>query len=227
MSQGLFITATDTDAGKTWVTQHLLQAFLAQGIHAQAIKPIACGIQADGMNEDIDKLLREQNLHHASDINLYCFKQPAAPSIAAAAEEQTIEPKRLKTWCEKKYNQADVCLIEAVGGLMVPLTSQYLVSDWLADLADSINLQVVLVVGAKLGCINHALLSLEKLSTMQQEPNYIIINQTEKSQDLVATHHALQPYLPKHCKVLLCPYQQTKPVETLALHIINNSLKSL
>ena len=102
MVRSIFITATDTDAGKTWVSTSLIRSMLRAGISARALKPIACGMDKSGSNEDIAALLKTQHLQHVEDINLYCFQQPAAPSLAAAAEHQRINPNQLISWCRKK-----------------------------------------------------------------------------------------------------------------------------
>jgi len=212
MSQAVFITATDTDAGKTWVTSHLIQALLEYRENAKAIKPIACGFNVDGTNNDVKTLLEAQALHQPSDINCYSFAKPAAPSIAAQAEEKTIDPEYLKQWCYKQSEKVDLCLIEGIGGLMVPITPSHLVSDWLADMP---NIPVILIVGAKLGCINHALLSLSHLSSIGREPAWIIINNTDGKQDTNSIKTALSPYIDHNTNMLECEYNQLKSLSPL------------
>ncbi|MDX8397447.1 MAG: dethiobiotin synthase [Mariprofundaceae bacterium] len=219
MTASVFITATDTDAGKTWVTSKLIQALLQQGIDAKALKPIACGLNKQAGNHDILELLHAQGLQHARDINLYSFRQAAAPSIAAANEGKQVDAQELLQWCSQHVRSVKLCLIEAIGGLMVPLQKQYLVSDWLEGMPES---HVILVVGSKLGCINHSLLSLEYLSKQQRTPDWIIINQLDESQDPQAIITALEPYIPKQCQILLCGHQQPQ-----SLNPIIDWLKSL
>ena len=205
MPHSFFITATDTDAGKTWVTSHLITALQQQNIRAKTLKPVACGVACDGINEDVTKLMRLQNIEEPQTINLYNFAQPAAPSIAAETEQRTIEPEHLKQWCQQKIKQHDITLIEGIGGLMVPLTPTYLVSDWLTDLPDA---EVILVVGAKLGCINHALLTLHQLASQKRSPACIIINDTTGKQDLDGLQSAISPFLTAGTTLLTCGYQQ-------------------
>ncbi|MDQ6973494.1 MAG: dethiobiotin synthase, partial [Mariprofundaceae bacterium] len=193
-----FITATDTDAGKTWLTSHWIQALLRQGVDAQALKPVACGVHTDGINEDVALLARVQGMSNPQHINAHTFTMPSAPSLAAQAEKKEVNPQALCDWCIKKMTMHDVTLIEGIGGLMVPLVEQYLVMDWLQDLADC---QVVLVVGAKLGCINHAILSLKQLQYQQRPPAYIIINDATGQQDVEAIRQAMTPYIHKNTQV--------------------------
>ncbi|MDQ6953210.1 MAG: dethiobiotin synthase [Mariprofundaceae bacterium] len=200
MKSTYFITATDTDAGKTWVTSHWIQALLTQGVDAQALKPVACGVHADGTNEDVALLARVQGISNPQHINAYTFTMPAAPSIAAQAEKKKLNPQVLCHWCIKKTQQHDVTLIEGIGGLMVPLAEQYLVMDWIQDLPDC---QVVLVVGAKLGCINHTILSLKQLQYQQRPPAYIIINDATGKQNIDAIGQAIAPYVAASTQVVI------------------------
>ncbi len=200
MARSIFITATDTDAGKTWVCSGLIRSMLAAGIHAKALKPIACGLDTDGSNEDISALLNIQRLTHAEDINLYRFQLPAAPSLAAAAENKSINPDRLITWCRAQAEETDACLIEGVGGLMVPLTNDYLVCDWIEDMPEA---EIWLVVGCRLGAINHTLLTLGKLKNMGRSPALIILNASNPADNhrLEATRQAITPFLTEGCRI--------------------------
>jgi len=212
MGQSIFITATDTDAGKTWITSHLIQALLRDDINAKALKPIACGLNKIHQNDDLVALLKAQNLNDNHAINAYTFAMPSAPSIAAQAEQRLLEPQQLKAWCEQHINSSSICLIEAIGGLMVPLAPHYLVSDWLADLPDS---PVILVVGAKLGCINHALLSLEKLSHLQRPPAWVIINCTNAEQHAESIATAIQPYVSTPSRLIICEHQKPEQLSPI------------
>ena len=121
------------------------------------------------------------------------------------AEQRIIEPELLKQWCQQKIKQHDITLIEGIGGLMVPLTPTYLVSDWLTDLPGS---EVILVVGAKLGCINHTLLTLHQLASQKRSPACIIINDSTGMQDLDGLQSAISPFLTASTTLLTCGYQQ-------------------
>ncbi|PIP02793.1 MAG: dethiobiotin synthase [Zetaproteobacteria bacterium CG12_big_fil_rev_8_21_14_0_65_54_13] len=200
MTRRVFITATDTDAGKTWVTSGAVRAFLAAGVDARAVKPIACGLDAAGGNEDIAALLDAQGLQDTDAISLYRFALPAAPALAAAAEGRSIVPAELLRWCDGQ--SADLTLIEGVGGLMVPLSDGWLVSDWIAAMPGC---EIWLVVGCRLGAMNHALLTLSVLRQMGREPARIIFNAATAADEswLEPVRQAVVPFLPAGCRLQL------------------------
>jgi len=130
----LFITATDTGAGKTYVTTALICALQDAGKDVIALKPVACGNGGEAINPDVAALLKAQGLpeRDVEKINLYSFDAALAPSQAAAEEGRKIDPKELIDWCSEQSKGHEICLIEGVGGLMVPLAEWFLVADWLA-----------------------------------------------------------------------------------------------
>lgn len=202
MGRKIFITATDTGAGKTFVTAHLIRLLRDRGISASAIKPVASGISESGRNEDVEALIQAQQLSNSDSVNLYTFQLPASPNIAAAAEGQRIEPEKLTAWCNEQAKKVDLCLIEGVGGLMVPLHESYLVSDWMSDLQDC---EVMLVVGARLGCINHALLTLAHLKKMDMTPAYIVINALDDGAAASQAETSLRPFIPSESHLITIP----------------------
>ena len=202
MGRKIFITATDTGAGKTFVTANLIRLLLAQGVSASAIKPVASGISDHGINEDVEALMQAQQLSSSDLVNRYSFKLPASPNIAAAAEAQQIKPEELISWCNAQVEKVDLCLIEGVGGLMVPLSESYLVSDWIADLQDC---EVMLVIGARLGSINHALLTLARLKQQGITPAYIIINTIEESTIATQVESSIRPWLALESQLISIP----------------------
>jgi dethiobiotin synthetase len=191
----IFVTATDTDAGKTYVTSSLLRALKKEGRDVIGLKPIASGSEGAAISPDVAALLKAQDLPDsaAASINLYSFFAALAPSQAATEEGRNIDPEELAAWCEEQSRGYKISLIEGVGGLMVPLVENYLVSDWLNDMPDC---TVLLVVRARLGGINHALLTLDKLQRMGRLPRWIVINDAERvGQDMLEKHrHALTKY---------------------------------
>jgi len=189
MARRIFVTATDTDAGKTYITAMLLRGLRAAGRDVIGLKPVASGVDGRKINADVAALLAAQDLpmSHAAHINLYSFEAPLAPSQAAAAQGRHINEKALVTWCEDASAAREICLIEGVGGLMAPLTDIWLVSDWLAAMPDC---EVLLVVRARLGGINHALLTLDKLQRMGRMPHRIIINDADAVGDAMLERHA-------------------------------------
>ncbi len=151
-----FVTGTDTGVGKTLVSCALLHAFAAQGKRVAGMKPVACGCDADGRHQDVEKLLAAGNAGaNRSQINPYNFAAPIAPSIAAYESGSRIELDRILHAYHLLADQADVVIVEGVGGYRVPLNDQ---QDG-ADMAVQLGLPVIMVVGMRLGCLNHALLT--------------------------------------------------------------------
>lgn len=203
MTRRLFITATDTGAGKTYVTSILARLLRRQGADAVALKPVASGLDAEGRNEDIDALLAAQGLEDADAINLYRLHMPAAPMVAAHAEGRHIDLTELRDWCLTHAETREICLIEGVGGLMVPLAEKVLVHDWLQAMPDT---EVVLVIGARLGCMNHALLTLAELARIKRSPAWIIFNALTDDDMAAQCEAAIRSWLPPTCRCLQLPY---------------------
>ena len=159
MSRGVFVTGTDTGIGKTTVSCALLRALRARGLRAVGMKPVASGCERTDegwRNDDALQLLA------ASDprpdyalVNPYALPDPTAPEIAAAEVGVAIERERLQVAFDALGAQADFVLVEGVGGWSSPITAQL---DQ-ADLARGFGLPVLMVVGLRLGCINHARLT--------------------------------------------------------------------
>jgi len=195
LKTNFFITATDTDAGKTFVTCGVIRAMYRQQWSVQALKPMACGREPSALNGDLAALLQAQSLDctQVTNINLYDFAAPLAPWQAALAEGKHVQKTALVQWCEQRCQYADINLIEAVGGLMVPLNAQFHVTDWLLALQP---IHTVLVVRVKLGGINHMLLSLEKLRQLKVKPSCIILNDADHCGSSMLHYHqqALQAY---------------------------------
>lgn len=163
MKRGYFITGTDTGVGKTFVSCALLKAFAQQGLRAVGMKPVAAGCRVENgqlVSEDVEQLLEAGNVDvSCSDINPYAFEPPLAPHIAArqAGIEIALEPVLEKY--ARLQTMADVVIVEGVGGFRVPLNDR----QDTADLAVALQLPVILVVGMRLGCLNHALLTAEAI----------------------------------------------------------------
>lgn len=156
-----FVTGTDTEVGKTFITCALLLALRDQGIKAIGMKPIAAGTDVDGKNEDVEQLLAAAGVDAPRDlVNPYLFQPAIAPHIAAAETGRHINIAHIVAACETLRAMADVVLVEGAGGFCVPLGP---LSDT-ADLVEKLGLPVILVVGMRLGCINHALLSQQAIA---------------------------------------------------------------
>lgn len=158
-----FITGTDTEIGKTFVTCTLLHAARLQGLTALGMKPIAAGaerVNGEFINEDAARLRAAGSFDPGlALLNPYCLASPIAPHIAAEEEGVQFDFNRLRDAFAALKAQADVVLVEGVGGFRVPLADDYDT----ADLARDFALPVILVVGMRLGCINHALLTAEAI----------------------------------------------------------------
>jgi len=211
VASNIFVTAIDTDAGKTWVTAAAIGSLLQAGIAAKALKPIACGLDEYGHNEDIETLLAAQQLNHADQINCYRYALPAAPSQAAAAEQKTIDTEHLLRWCHQQSSHIETCLIEGVGGLMTPITDHWLVSDWIAAMPDY---QIWLVVNCKLGAINQTLLTLDKLGHMGRMPERILFNATSETYNdwIAPTRNAVELFLNQDCTIHCLKYREKSEV---------------
>jgi dethiobiotin synthetase len=157
--RGLFVAGTDTGVGKTWVSVLLLQALNARGWRTAAMKPVAAGARRRGgvwHNEDVDRLRAAAGVRSPrATVNPYCFAPPIAPHIAAAEAGVGIRLARIRAAYRDLARSADVVVVEGAGGLLVPIDER---RDT-ADIAQALDLPVVLVVGLRLGCINHALLT--------------------------------------------------------------------
>jgi len=162
MSPAYFLTGTDTEIGKTFITCALLHHAAQRGLKAAGIKPVAAGTDDAGVNEDVASIRAASNLALPPKIvNPYCFKAAIAPHIAAAEEGVSIDFAPIAAACDHARQLADLLIVEGVGGFRVPLG----VDRDSADLAVALGLPVILVVGLRLGCINHALLTAEAIAT--------------------------------------------------------------
>ncbi len=156
---GFFITGTDTGVGKTRVAESLCHAFVARGLRVAAMKPIASGCErtAQGLrNADALALQAAMNVRAAyADVNPYAFEPAIAPHIAAAQSATAIDFAVLDRSVERLRLQSEVLIVEGAGGWLAPLDQ----GRSFADLPQRWQLSVILVVGLRLGCLNHALLT--------------------------------------------------------------------
>ena len=154
-----FITGTDTDVGKTYIASALVRYFVQQGQTAVGMKPIAAGcekINGALRNADVSALLAASNFAaRLEDVNPYAFEPAIAPHIAAEQVGVTVSLSKIKHAFDTLQSQADVVIVEGAGGFRVPINRE----QTMADLAAQLNLPVIMVVGIRLGCINHALMT--------------------------------------------------------------------
>jgi dethiobiotin synthetase len=157
-TRGLFVTGTDTGAGKTVVASAIAATLAGRGHRVAVFKPVVTGLEEDGSLPDHEILrasARSPQTH--GDVAPYRFKPPLSPHLAAELAGVTVQPSVLLAAAARAAKEADVLVVEGVGGLMVPLTARYLVRDFAADLG----FPVVIAARPGLGTINHSLLTIE------------------------------------------------------------------
>jgi len=162
--QSLFITATNTNVGKTYATIKLIEALATKGLKVGVFKPIETGVTHTAPDATILlKVCQKVNEKFKEltplDITAYTFELPAAPFCADI--QQTIEIKNIITKYHELSKLCDILLVEGAGGLMVPITKDYT----MIDLAKELHAKVLLVTPSRLGCINDTLLSIEVLNS--------------------------------------------------------------
>lgn len=155
IAQGFFITGTDTEIGKTTITAALLHSFNQQALRTIGLKPVASG------GTDPEILQRYASVSYPKEwINPFYFRKPIAPHLAAMHAHQALSVKNILSAYEKIFAETlDIALIEGAGGWLTPLNDQ----ETLADLAAVLNYPIILIVGMRLGCINHTLLTVENI----------------------------------------------------------------
>lgn len=154
MKLGYFVTGTDTEIGKTAVSCALLRAFADRGLSVAGMKPVSSG------GDDAKRLAASASIELPVELlNPFSFNTPVAPHIAARNEGRKIDIEKIVSAFEAI--EADVVIVEGVGGFLVPLNEDQDVS----DLAQSLGLPVILVVGMKLGAISHARLTFDAIKS--------------------------------------------------------------
>lgn len=159
MATGFFVTGTDTGIGKTTVSCALLHAFAAQGKKVAGMKPIVAGSE-NGQWMDVEQLLAASNVNVTrQQINPYAFDPPISPHLAARQLGTEIDLSVIHHAYQQLSAIADLVIVEGAGGFLVPINERQNG----ADLAKMLNLPVILVVGMRLGCLNHALLTAQAI----------------------------------------------------------------
>ena len=195
-----FVTGTDTNVGKTLVSAALIHSLARNGLKVAGMKPVAAGAKLrDGKlwNEDVALLSGEANVTLPTHlIAPYLFKEAAAPHVAAALEDQQINPDTIFTAFEQIRAQTEAVIVEGAGGFCVPLTPQI----DLADIAARLQLDVILVVGLRLGCLNHAFLTAEAIAARGLRLAGWVVNQIDPAMPHQAANiEALRERLPAPC----------------------------
>lgn len=163
MIHGFFITGTDTGVGKTRAALGLIEAWRRRGFTAAGMKPVATGClpETEGLrNDDAQRLRAQSSVPLPYEwVNPYAFEPPVSPHIAAAEAGVRIELAHIERCFAEIAQRADVVVVEGIGGWLVPLDERHTT----ADMARVLGLPLILVVGVRLGCLNHALLTCEQI----------------------------------------------------------------
>jgi dethiobiotin synthetase len=179
----IFVTATGTDIGKTFVAAGLISALRQQGRAVEALKPVMTGYTAEtAAASDAGVLLaalgRPVNDETVADIAPWRFEAPVSPDMAAYRERREVPFNRLVDFCRERIAaRKDVLLIEGVGGVMVPLDDTHTVLDWMVAL----RVPAILIAGSYLGTISHTLTAFDVLNRNEVEVRAIVVNESEGS----------------------------------------------
>ncbi len=219
MAKGYFITGTDTEVGKSWISAGLITKLVNEGYRVAAMKPVASGCEttADGLRNE-DALLLQQCSNVEADyhtINPYHFSEPVAPHIAAANAGVDISFKKIVSHYQSLSNNSDFVIVEGAGGWRVPLGSD---GD-MSALAGLLDLPVILIVALRLGCINHALLSAEAIRRDgHQFAGWIGNCITSQMNEQQANIETLQQQIPEPCLGVI-PYSSSLNPAVIAAHL--------
>ena len=163
MARGIFITGTDTGVGKTLISCALMHALVAEGLPVVGMKPVASGseLTPEGLrNEDALALQRAASrLVDYALVNPYCFAPAIAPHLAARQAGQHLELAHLTSAYRHLEALAEIVVVEGAGGWRVPSEP----TGYLSDFPEALQMDVILVVGLRLGCLNHALLTAQAI----------------------------------------------------------------
>ncbi len=195
MKQAFFVTGTDTGVGKTHVACKLIQQYAAQGFKVLGMKPVAAGTElVDGaclietlVNDDVLQLEAASNVKAPRElINPYSFNAAIAPHIAAEKTGVEIKIDVIQQAFKRLADMADIVIVEGAGGFLVPLNDE----QTMADLAMALNIPVILVVGMRLGCINHSLLTVEAIQARNLSLHGWVANQIDPNMQMLAENEA-------------------------------------
>jgi len=194
-----FITATGTDSGKTFLTCALTWQLRLRGLRVQALKPVASGVTQDLQSSDAGQLLAAQEMPISS-INQICpwrFCAPLSPDMAARKEGVLFSFDDLITFCNTP-SDADIQLVEGVGGVMSPITDKHTLLDWM----EALSIPTILVAGSYVGSISHTLSALQALHSRGLNVHCIILNESINSAaNLLETAESLKAHMQQKVSV--------------------------
>lgn len=177
-----FVTASGTDAGKTFVTAGLLRHYTGLGKTARALKPVLSGFDPAGLETSDSGILlaaqgRDVTLENIEAMTPWRFTAPLAPNMAARLENRELDFDAVVDFSQPTIEEDETLFIEGVGGVMVPLTDTRTVLDWMA----AIQIPVILVVGSYLGAISHALTAFESVRRRRLHIAALVVSESENS----------------------------------------------
>ena len=216
---GYFITGTDTDVGKTWISLGIIEALKQHGRRVGVMKPISAGCKTTpaGLRNDDALLLQQQsNVNLAyDDINPYAYEAAIAPHIAANNLDTRIDIETIYQTFKCIREKSDYVIVEGAGGWLVPLND----FQTMADLAKRLQLPVILTIGMRLGCLNHALLSVESIRASGLPLAGWVANQIDANMNNVSEN--IQTLIERIDAPLLAhiPYLQNLDIKAIAAQI--------
>lgn len=221
LKTGYFVTGTDTEVGKTLVSGALILKLRELGRNAFGFKPVVAGTyqgqNGEYINEDIETLRVASNLPQTQSICPFVLDTPAAPHIVAKANGIELNVNKLLESFTGIQNENDFVVVEGAGGFIVPLNDH----ESLADFAQKIDLPIIVVVGMKLGCLNHTLLTIEAIKTRKMKIAGWVANALAQEMSLLNENiQSLQDRID-------APFLGMIPTLPLALQKQNNSPYSL
>ena len=178
--KSLFVTGTDTDVGKTCVSASIVKNLRDMDIDVGVMKPFASGHKknSNSLPQAVEILMKYSGSQDPIDlVNPYFFEIPTSPYDAAKILVQKINLQKVIDAYNKLLSSHDLVIVEGIGGLMTPITQNYFVSNLISEL----DIDTIVVMGSKLGTVNHTLLTYEHCKQMQLKLKGFVINQTESN----------------------------------------------
>ena len=176
--KSLFVTGTDTDVGKTCVSASIVKNLRDMDIDVGVMKPFASGHKknSSSLPQDVEILMKYSGSQDPIDlVNPYFFEIPTSPYDAAKILVQKINLQKVIDAYNKLLSSHDLVIVEGIGGLMTPITQNYFISNLISEL----DIDTIIVMGSKLGTVNHTLLTYEHCKQMHLKLKGFVINQTE------------------------------------------------
>ena len=215
-----FISGTDTNVGKTEITCALMRVISNQDKIVVGMKPISAGVEKirEGyLNKDVDKIMNEASFSYdISKVNSYSFDEPIAPHIAADKVNCSIDFNLIQNNLNQIKEKADYVFIEGAGGHEVPLDK----TRTMADLVTSLDIPIILVVGIRLGCINHSILTINSILNRKQKLFGWVANCIDKDMSEIDKNISyLKEKIPSPL-IGIVPYQENIDTEIISSFLV-------